>query len=235
MIRYIRNAYRPVCSPSLPHHEDSCIIQHTDVDLGKDILSVPPPAPDNKLLLNRPWSTTQVEKAMSYIEKRYPGFTFLETTPMDFDAKDEMGVCLVSELCKLDIRDILRKYKTSFGIVFNTHPSHMPGGHWICMYCCLKSGRVCYYDSYGFLPEKEILKLMERIQEQYKEVFGKKMTMLYNDYQNQTKNVECGTFCIMFLSEMAKHGDMRKAVRYIKDDDRVRNLRTDIFTYNYRV
>jgi len=200
-----------------------------------DLLSVPPPAPDNKLLLNRPWSTTQVEDAMKYIEKRYPGFMFLETTPMDFNSKNETGQCLVSELCKFNIQDVLQKYKTSFGIVFNTHPSYMPGGHWICIYCCLKSGRVCYYDSYGFLPEKEILKLMEKIQTQYKSIFGKKMTMLYNDYQNQRKNVECGTFCIMFLSEMAKHGDMRKAVRYIKDDDRVRNLRTDIFTYNYRV
>ena len=71
---------------------------------------------------------------------------------------------------------------------------------------------------------------MKRIQSQYYEVFGKEMKMLYNDYQNQHKNVECGTFCIMFLSEMARHGNMEKAIRYIKDDERVRELRTDIFT-----
>lgn len=233
LIGLIREALRPNCKEDLPHHEDSCAVQTLQVSLGDDQDAVPPPAPNNQLIINKPWSTSEVQAAMNYIEKKYPKFMFLEAAPMDFDSKSKTGQCLVSELCEFDIRDVLKHKKQCFGSLFNTHPSYKPGGHWICLFCCLYSGRVCFYDSYGFLPEKEIVRFMKRIQSQYQEVFGKPMTMLYNDYQNQQKGVECGTFCIMFLSEMARHGDMSKAIRYIKDDDRVRELRTDIFTYNY--
>jgi hypothetical protein len=233
LISLIRKALRPSCTEDLPHHEDSCALQTLKVDIGDDKYAIPPPAPNNKLILNKPWSTSEVQAAMNYIELKHPNFMFLEPAPMDFDTRSKTGQCIVSELCSFDIRDVLRHKKQCFGTLFNTHPSYKPGGHWICMYACLYSGRVCFYDSYGFLPEKEIVRFMKRIQSQYREVFGKEMKMLYNDYQNQHKNVECGTFCIMFLSEMARHGNMEKAIRYIKDDDRVRELRTDIFTYNY--
>jgi hypothetical protein len=233
LIHIIRKVFRPYCKQDLPHHEDSCIVQKMDIDLGKDSDAIPPPAPNNKLVENKPWSTSEVNAAMSYIEKKFPQFMFLEPAPMDFDTRDAKGQCLVSELCEFDIRDVLKHKKRCFGTLFNTHPSYRPGGHWICLFCCLYSGRICFYDSYGFLPEKEVVRFMKRIQSQYEEVFGKSMKMMYNDYQNQHKNVECGTFCIMFLNEMARHGNMEKAIRYIKDDDRVRELRTDIFTYNY--
>lgn len=238
LLKEIRAVFRPLCkkAPNLPHHQDSCIVQTGIVSPEQiEADAIPPPAPNNELVFRKPWSTSEVEKAMNYIEKRYPHFMFLEPAPMDFDLKDATGQCVISELCDFDIQDILRRGKTSFGTLFNTHPSYRPGGHWICVYCCLKSGRICFYDSYGFLPEKEIVRFMKRTKEQYESVFHKPMEMLYNDYQNQFKGVECGTFCIMFLSEMANHGDMHKAIRYIKDDDRVRQLRTDIFTYNLRL
>lgn len=233
LIGLLRKALRPKCKEDLPHHEDSCAIQTLNLDLGHDNHAIPPPAPNNKLIINKPWSTSEVQKAMNYIELKHPNFMFLEPAPMDFDMKTNTGQCLISELCNFDIKDVLQNKKQCFGTLFNTHPSYKPGGHWICLFCCLYSGRVCFYDSYGFLPEKEIVRFMKRIQSQYREVFGKDLSMLYNDYQNQHKNVECGTFCIMFLSEMARHGNMEKAIRYIKNDDRVRELRTDIFTYNY--
>jgi hypothetical protein len=235
LIPLIRKALRPNCKEDLPHHEDSCAIQKLNIDLGSDNHAVPPPAPNNKLILNKPWSTSEVEAAMNFIEKKYPNFMFLEPAPMDFDSRTDTGQCLVSELCSFDISQVLQKGKRCFGTLFNTHPSYKPGGHWICLFCCLLTGRIAFYDSYGFLPEKEIVRFMKRIQSQYQQSFGKKMEMLYNDYQNQEKNVECGTFCIMFISEMARHGDMEKAIRYVKDDDRVRELRTDIFTHNYSI
>lgn len=233
MIKHIRQAFRPICDSGLPHHQDSCIVQTGLVDLGEDKFAVPIPAPNNELLIGKPWSTSEVEAAMSYIEKKFPHFMFLEPAPMDFDTRDERGECLVSELCHFDLTDIIKKHKRSFGLLFNTHPSYKPGGHWICLFACLYSGRVCFYDSYGFLPEKEIVRFMKRIQQQYTSLFNKPMEIIYNDYQNQKDGVECGTFCIMFISEMARHGNMEKAIKYIRDDDRVRDLRTDIFTYNY--
>lgn len=233
MVRIMRKAFESKCpANNLPQHVDSCIIQKfgDKIALNKD--EVAPPAPTNELLDEKPWSTSEVTLAMKYIEKKYPHFVFLEAAPMDFDSRNTVGQCVISELCTFNIDSILRKKKRSFGIIFNTHPSYKPGGHWICLYVCLVTGRVCFYDSYGFLPEKEVVRLMKRIQSQYQERFHRPMKLLYNNVQNQDGGVECGTYCIMFLSEMARHGNMSLAVKYVKDDKRVKELRHDILTYS---
>jgi hypothetical protein len=167
---------------------------------------------------------------MKHIERKHPNFIFLETTPLDFAATDEFGRCTVSELCRFDIRNVVRNGKTSFGIVFNTHTHEKPGGHWICVYCCLLTGRICYYDSYGFLPENEIIEFMRSVAEQYQTYYGKNMSLLYNDYPNQTGGIECGTFCIVFLDYMATHGDLRKAVTDIRDSTNVNKLRKQLLS-----
>ena len=235
LVRAVREAFSAKCSTRmLPHHHDGCILQTAEgkrAELSPDEREAPPPpAPDNKLLVDKPWNTFEVISAMEFVEKRFPSFMFLETVPIDFDERNKVGQCVVSELCRFDIREVVRNGKTSFGVVFNTHPSYRRGGHWVCCFGCLKTGRICYYDSYGFLPESQILTFMKRVAGQYQRLFGKEMNLLYNDYQNQHKNVECGTFCILFLSEMAEHGDMSRAVRSIKDDDVARSRRVLLFS-----
>lgn len=240
LIKAVRSVFLDQCSKGLlPHHHDACILQ-TDVgkslvhQLPKEEATAPPPkAPNNALLKDKPWNTYEVNTAMEHVERKYPHFIFLETTPIDFAATDEFGKCTVSELCRFDIRNVARKGKTSFGIVFNTHTHDRPGGHWICIYCCLLTGRICYYDSYGFLPENEILVFMKSVAEQYQTHYGKHMTLLYNDYPNQKGGVECGTFCIVFLDFMASHGDLRKAVTTIRDETNVKRLRKYILSPSF--
>lgn len=237
LIRRIREMMIHKCPISEPGaNPDSCLLQ-SNPELKKivdETDNIPPPAPNNKLLTTKPWSTSEVIAAMNYIEKRFPQYMFIEPAPMDFDSKDSVGQCMVSELCNFNIMKVLKRGKRQFGIIFNTHPSYKPGGHWICLFCCLETGRCCFYDSYGFLPEKEIVRFMFRIRDQYKKHFGKDMSLLYNDHQNQFKNVECGTFCIFFLCEMAEHGDMSKAVRNLRDDDYIRSRRPLLFTFNIK-
>jgi hypothetical protein len=237
LIREIRKVLISKCPEGMGgHHQDSCLLQENpeikNIIEKDDIDNMPPPAPNNKLLTTKPWSTSEVIKAMEYVEKRFPQFIFIEPAPMDFDSKDPMGKCLVSELCNFNILKIIKKGKRQFGLLFNTHPSFRPGGHWICLFCCLETGRCCFYDSYGFLPEEEIVKFMKKIKEQYEKIFKKEMSLLYNDHQNQFKNVECGTFCIFFLIEMAEHGNMRRAVKNLGEDDYIRKRRGELFTYS---
>lgn len=240
LVKAVRTAFLDKCSKNLlPHHHDSCILQ-TKVgeslvhSLPDEEASAPPPkAPNNELLKNKPWNTYEVNEAMAHVERKHPHFIFLETTPIDFASTDELGRCTVSELCRFDIRNIVKRGKTAFGIVFNTHTHDKPGGHWICIYCCLLTGRMCYYDSYGFLPENEIIEFMRSVASQYQQVYGKKMTLLYNDYPNQTGGIECGTFCIVFLDFMATHGDLRKAVTTIRDSTNVNRLRRWILSPSF--
>lgn len=232
IVKAVRKAFLDKCSRKLlPHHHDACILQ-TEVgpevsrDIGRDESRAPPPiAPTNGLLKGKPWNTYEVNTAMEHIERKYPRFMFLETTPIDFAEKDEMGRCTVSELCRFDIRNVVRYGKTSFGVVFNTHTHDQPGGHWICVYCCLVTGRICYYDSYGHKPEYEVIEFMNSVAEQYKTYYGKTMDKLYNDYPNQTGGVECGTFCILFLDFMEKYGDIKKATHVINDEANAKKLR----------
>lgn len=232
LVKAVRSAFMDKCSRRmLPQHHDSCILQS---QVGKEIsrvlpseeLAAPPPkAPNNHLLKDKPWNTYEVNLAMEHVERKHPHFLFIDTTPIDFASTDELGRCTVSELCKFDIRNIVKRGKTAFGVVFNTHPHDKPGEHWICIYCCLLTGRICYYDSYGFLPEHEIIEFMKSVADQYKTYYGKNMSLLYNDYPNQTGGIECGTFCIVFLDFMAAYGDLRKAVTMIRDEHNVNTLR----------
>lgn len=237
LVKAVRMAFLDRCSRNmLPHHHDACILQ---TDVGHSVAGMlpeeeangpPPKAPNNALLTHKPWNTYEVNIAMKHIERKHPHFEFLETTPIDFAATDELGRCTVSELCRFDIRNVVRNGKTAFGIIFNTHTHDKPGGHWICVYCCLITGRICYYDSYGFLPENEIVEFMRSVADQYETYYGNKMKLLYNDYPNQTGGVECGTFCIVFLDFMTTHGDLRKAVTTIRDETNVKHLRKYILS-----
>ena len=240
LIKAVRNAFVDKCSTSLlPHHSDSCVIQVLDKSKSTDTVFTdeergvfPPIASDNQILKSKPWNTTEINRAMKYIESKHPHFMFIETTPIDFDIKDDFGRCVVSELCKFDIRNIILKNKTAFGIVFNTHPHTMPGDHWVCVFCCLKTARICYYDSYGFMPEKEIAILMKKTAEQYSERYKKDMAMVYNDHQNQTGGVDCGTYCIGFLDQMAEHGNLIKSVTFLGNDKTIQKLRKQYMTEN---
>lgn len=237
LVKAVRIAFLDQCSRGLlPHHHDSCILQtNTGSKIAKKLSesernAPPPPAPKNDLLTSKAWNTFEVNTAMEHIERKYPHFTFLETTPLDFALTDEVGRCAVSELCKFDIRLIVRRGKTAFGVVFNTHTHEKPGGHWICMFCCLLTGRACYYDSYGFMPEKDIADFMRSIASQYSKLYGRDMRLLYNDYPNQKGGIECGTFCIVFLDLMSKYGNIRKVVTMIGDEENVKKMRLQILS-----
>jgi hypothetical protein len=71
---------------------------------------------------------------------------------------------------------------------------------------------------------------MRSVAEQYQTYYGKNMSLLYNDYPNQTGGIECGTFCIVFLDYMATHGDLRKAVTDIRDSTNVNKLRKQLLS-----
>ena len=88
---------------------------------------------------------------MKRFEQHYPDFKFIGPTPIDFDLKDDLGQCLVNELCNISLMHLskMRDKKTNtpkrrFGIVFNTDPHDKPGGHWIAMYGCLNTSRICF-------------------------------------------------------------------------------------------
>jgi len=77
-----------------------------------------------------------------------------------------------------------------YGVIVNTHPSQLPGEHWVAIFIT-KDGLGEYFDSFGLPPLKKQLN-------DFLEVNTK--AWLYNKHalQHITSDT-CGNYCILFM------------------------------------
>ena len=143
--------------------------------------------------------------------EKHSDFEFIGAVPIDFDYNIGFGLCVVTELCKLDLRKIIRNGKRKIGIVFNLDPHYLQGSHWTALYADLETGKVYYFDSYGVSPPKEVEILMERIMYQGNQLIRegilsisnkKGFQSLYNNIRFQYGDSECGVFSLHFITEL---------------------------------
>tara|TARA_B110000208_G_scaffold160196_1_gene195236 strand:+ start:27 stop:1103 length:1077 start_codon:yes stop_codon:yes gene_type:complete len=106
-----------------------------------------PPMPLSWNTNKNEWlSTTDILAVMRQHETNIPHFKFHGPTPIDFHLKGENGNCMVDDLCKINLRELIDSGIEIIGIVFNTDPHNKSGQHWISMYIdlfdksCLFSG-----------------------------------------------------------------------------------------------
>jgi len=166
-----------------------------------------------------------IEDVMKQYEAAYPFFDFIGPVPIDFDAKDESawGKCIVNELCRLDLKDLALKGKTKIGIIFNLDPHDEPGSHWICAFIDLEKSAAYYYDSYGYKPPDEVVRLLKRCKDQ-----GVK-NIYYNDIRHQRKTSECGTFCLLVIICLLKGKEFQDICKSMLNDDQVNKVRDIMF------
>jgi len=166
-----------------------------------------------------------IEDVMKQYEAAYPNFDFIGPVPIDFDAKDEAswGKCIVNELCRLDLRESAAKGKTKIGIIFNLDPHDEPGSHWICAFIDLEKSAAYYYDSYGYKPPEEIVRLLKRCKDQ-----GIK-NIYYNDIRHQRKTSECGTFCLLVIICLLNGKEFQDICKTMVNDDEVNRIRDVLF------
>ena len=89
--------------------------------------------------------------------------------------------------------------KSSYSIICNLQSSSRGNGtHWVAIYKKDKNSDVLYYDSFGGMPPKEVLK------------YKMKTRMEYSNFITQhIDSDECGMFCIAFLHYLQKNtGDI---------------------------
>ena len=170
-----------------------------------------------------------IENVMEQYEDKHKDFIFLGPVPIDFDLKDNIGKCLVDEMCKIKISDLLQKHKQKLGIVFNLDPHNKGGSHWIALYCDIKKSNIYYFDSYGIDPPNEIKILINRFfDELYK--INNKCIIEINSKRHQFKNSECGVYCLHFLIQMLKNTISFDTFCSSKmSDDMIFNKRTQYF------
>jgi hypothetical protein len=146
-------------------------------------------------------NTTDIETVMKQYEKKYSDFKFIGPVPIDFDYEYSVGQCIVNELCNLKIKNLLKNKISRVGIIYNLDPHDKPGSHWVAMYMDLNKKKVYYFDSYGTEPPDEVKKLVDRIQEQGREM-GMEIEYDYNTTRHQYQNSECGVYSMYFITQL---------------------------------
>jgi len=177
----------------------------------------------------REWlNTIDIRDVMNQYEIKYPDFEFIGPVPMDFDTKVGFGECVVDELCKINLDELMKKGKTKIGVIFNLDKHTQSGSHWVAMNCDINRGEICYWDSYGIKPNPEVVVLMNRLKEQASKL-NKKLEIKINKVRHQYKNSECGMYCIYFITSLLDGKTFETVVKNIIDDDTMNNKRNDFF------
>lgn len=128
-------------------------------------------------------STIDINSVMNQYEKKYPDFKFMGAVPIDFDSQASFGGCVSPELCKINLRDLIKKNIRRIGVVFNSDPHYKPGAHWTSMFADLNNGGIYYFDSYGVPPPKEVQILMLKLKNQGDQLLNEK-TLIINDLKD---------------------------------------------------
>ena len=90
---------------------------------------------------------------------------------------------------------LTREFQTPSYFIVNTHPSHLPGEHWLAL-TLEEDGSASFFDSFGFPPDfshypSSILEFLENCAEK----------ILYHKRQLQHPlSMVCGQHCVFFIS-----------------------------------
>ncbi len=185
---------------------------------------------DNK---NEWLNTLDIEGVMKQYEKKYEDFIFIGPVPIDFDYKLHPGMCVIDELCNINLKKLFDNGKTKIGVIFNLDPHDKPGSHWVSMFADFdKENKVYYFDSYGYKEPQEVTKLMKRLKEQA-DTLGKQTTLHVNNTRHQFKNSECGVYSMNFIIQLLKGKSFESIVNNVIHDDKMEKNRSKLYIKYY--
>jgi hypothetical protein len=210
------------------------IKKHIDINTFKKIRSSIKPLKPKKWDKNkREWlNTLDIAGVMRQYELKYPDFKFMGPVPIDFDLKTKFDSCMISNLCKINLKKMMNDNIYKLGVIFNLDKHTQSGSHWIAMYMDIQKNIIGYWDSYGYKPPKEVKVLMNRLKEQGRELeYSPKIRI--NKKRHQFKGSECGVYSMHFIIEQLKGKSFKEITeQVIKDDDMWKN-RQKYFIYKY--
>lgn len=175
-----------------------------------------PPKPDGKYT----WlSTVDINDIMKQYEQKFPEFTFFGAVPIDFNN-------FISEFSNFNLKRFSQN-KKKLGVVFNLDPSNEPGIHWVALFLDLNDNTLCFFDSVGDKPVKEINNFIKKIISQGKEM-NKTIKLIINNNEHQLKDSECGVYCLYFIINRLKGKSCNEINSKIIRDEQMNKYR-DIF------
>ena len=169
-------------------------------------------------------NSIDIRDVMSQFEDVYPEFIFLGPVPIDFDD-------ILTEVGNINLKK-LSKQKKKIGIIFNTDPHNKPGEHWISMFIDLDNKSICFFDSTGDPPSKEIEKLINKLERQSKSltINFTKFKTTKNKKQHQFNNSECGIYSLFFIIQRLAGNSCNNIFNTLIHDKKMNENREVFFT-----
>lgn len=172
-------------------------------------------------------SNYDILKVMTQYEHAFPEFKFLGPSPIDFDVYTNKTMCVWKDLCEFNISQYLKQGKKYLGIVFNLDTHDLAGSHWVAGFIDIPKQTFYYFDSTGERTPKEVVRLVERVKQQFKQE-GIAMKFQENRVEHQFGSTECGMYVLYFIAYMIVYNDYSKFNQAVPDK-RVESLRTQMF------
>jgi hypothetical protein len=225
----LEKAFQSICNDELCWAHNNLI---TNYELKKSVKnSFRPMKPiewydDRKTWLN----TYDILFVMKQYEKLYKHFKFIGVFPIDFAEKDESNYCIGDDLCNFNINSLIDQKKKIFGFIINLDKHNEPGSHWVSLFCNLNPKKenygIYYYDSVANTTPKEISDFMNLVKSQ---VNNKNFEVKNNKIQKQFANSECGTYSIIFATQMLKDVPFDFICKNMRTDAEINKLRDVIY------
>jgi len=166
---------------------------------------------------------------MAQYEKLYDNFSFIGSSPIDFDTIKYDGECVWPELCHFNIVNYNKQNINKIGISLNLDKHTDRGSHWVSIFIDLHKKFIFYFDSNGEPTPKQINILINRIHKQCKNKFDYDMKVIENSKEHQRKNTECGIYSIYFLTSLLENKKPEYFINERITDDEMFSLRNKFF------
>jgi hypothetical protein len=189
-------------------NKESCWLKQQFVEgkLDKELQdSYAPTSPKEWSKNPNEWlSSVDILEVMKQYEDKYKCFDFIGPSPIDFDTHKLYGECVWEELCHFNVEQEIKNGRFKIGIIFNLDPHYKGGSHWVSMFINIKKGEIFFFDSAGDQAPKQVMKLVNRIIKQGKQL----KTPIHFKYdenhpiEHQYGDTECGIYSLYFIAHM---------------------------------
>ena len=188
-----------------------------------------PEAPDDWKTNPRAWlSTDDIDKVLVQYTKKYPDFKYFGAVPSDFSLRAKDGNCMISDLCSINLAQLIKEKYRFIGAVFNFDPHNKSGSHWVGMFINIPKKEINYLDSNGYTPIPPIKQLLLTVKGQAAKL-SQKFTIQYCKKRHQFKNTECGVYAINFISSQIEGKEFTEIANHVIKDEAMNERRKSFF------
>lgn len=181
-----------------------------------------PPGPSKKY----EWlSNINIDDVLRQYEKEYENdpdkkFFLFPTMPIDFINFHPYNSADKSFFLDKNINNYHH-----FVSIFNLDSSDQSGSHWISLFIDTKKKQICFFDSTGNPPPRQVSDFINSVNSFY----NNSLVVKINSTEHQKGNSECGVYSIYFMDLLIHNYDFDDINKKRISDDKVNQLRLKYF------